>query len=173
MTPDEIAALPYRPCVGIMLLNRDGRVFVARRKDTPGDHWQMPQGGIDKGETPRQAALRELEEEIGTGMAEIIAESREWHSYDLPADLIPKVWGGRYRGQRQKWFVLRFLGEDGDIDLATKHPEFAAWKWAEFDQLPALIIPFKRPIYQRLLEEFRHLAYTPAAATNRPRRQLR
>ena len=158
MTPDEIIALPYRPCVGIMLLNRDGRVFVARRKDTPGDYWQMPQGGIDEGETPRQAALRELEEETGTAKAEIIAESREWHSYDLPADLIPKVWSGRYRGQKQKWFVLRFLGEDGDIDLATEHPEFSTWKWTEIDQLPALIIPFKRPLYECLLEEFRHLA---------------
>jgi putative (di)nucleoside polyphosphate hydrolase len=141
-----------------MLLDRDGRVFVGQRNDTPGGHWQMPQGGIDEGETPRQAAQRELEEEVGTAKAEIIAEGREWHSYDLPADLIPKVWRGRYRGQKQKWFVLRFLGQDGDIDVATQNPEFTAWKWVEIEQLPTLIIPFKRPIYQRLVEEFRHLA---------------
>ena len=154
---EEITALPYRPCVGIMLLTRDGRVFVGRRNDTPGDHWQMPQGGIDQGETPRQAALRELEEETGTAKAEIISESREWHTYDLPADVILKLWGGRFRGQIQKWFVLRFLGEDSDIDLATKHQEFSAWKWTEIDQLPALITPFKRPVYERLVVEFRHL----------------
>lgn len=151
-------ARPYRPCVGLMLLNRDNKVFVARRIDTPGDHWQMPQGGIDDGEDPRRAGLRELAEEIGTDRAEIIAESRDWLSYDLPEALAAKVWGGRYRGQTQKWLVLRFLGEDGDIDLATAKPEFTAWKWVELERLPELIVPFKRAIYRRLVEEFRDLA---------------
>lgn len=151
------ADLPYRPNVGLMLLNRrTGQVFVACRLDTPGA-WQMPQGGIDEGETPREAALRELEEEIGTAKAEIIAESAQWLTYDLPADLVGKVWKGRYRGQKQKWFLLRFLGKDKDIDIQTKHPEFSCWKWVDIEELPKLIVPFKRPIYEALVEEFRPL----------------
>jgi putative (di)nucleoside polyphosphate hydrolase len=117
----------------------------------------MPQGGIDAGESPRQAALRELKEEIGTNDAEFLAESARWLTYEFPAELRGKVWRGRYRGQRQKWFVLRFLGDDSEIDLATKHPEFSAWKWVEPRELPRLIVPFKRPLYIELLAEFKEL----------------
>lgn len=144
----------YRPGVGILLLNRDGLVFVAQRIDTPGAAWQMPQGGIDPGETPRAAALRELKEETGTDRAELLAEGRSWLTYDLPAELRAKVWKGRYKGQCQKWFVLRFLGDDGDIDLEGETPEFSAWRWVSPDQLPALIVDFKRPLYEAILEEF-------------------
>ncbi|MBV8651670.1 MAG: RNA pyrophosphohydrolase [Alphaproteobacteria bacterium] len=151
--PDE-SERAYRPAVGIMLLNDDDRVFVARRIDTVVEAWQMPQGGIDEGEAPREAALRELEEEIGTAKATILAESRAWLRYDLPAELVGKVWGGRYRGQRQKWFAMRFTGSDTDIDLATEHPEFMDWKWIEPGQLPELIIPFKRQLYRDVLAEF-------------------
>jgi putative (di)nucleoside polyphosphate hydrolase len=150
-------ALRYRRAVGIMLLNPERRVFVAQRIDFPSDAWQMPQGGIDAGEGPRQAALRELKEEIGTNDAEFLAESAGWLTYEFPAELRGKVWRGRYRGQRQKWFVLRFLGEDADIDLATKHPEFSAWKWVDPQELPRLIVPFKRQLYIELLAEFREL----------------
>ena len=153
----NIAKLPYRRGVGIMLLNRAGQVFVAQRIDAPSPAWQMPQGGIDKGEAPRAAAMRELAEEIGTAKAEIIAESRDWIRYDLPAEIVPRVWHGRFRGQEQKWFALRFLGDDSDIDIATDHPEFSAWRWAAFEDLPSLIVPFKRPLYLALIEEFREL----------------
>lgn len=148
---------PYRPGVGIMLFSREGRVFVAKRIDTP-DAWQMPQGGIDEGEDPRDAALRELKEEIGTANAIILAESRDWHAYDLPPRLRGRVWGGRFRGQRQKWFAARFMGEDAEIDLATAHPEFDAWKWVALPALPTLIVPFKRPLYAALIDEFGALA---------------
>ncbi len=158
MSPEEIARLPCRPCVGIMLIDRGGRVFVAQRIDNPGTAWQMPQGGIDEGESPRQAALRELREETGTDKAEILAESGNWWRYDLPAELVPRLWGGRYRGQEQKWFALRFLGADADIDIATETPEFRAWRWAEMAELPDLIVPFKRHMYQELVAEFGHLA---------------
>ncbi|HYD32201.1 MAG TPA: RNA pyrophosphohydrolase [Azospirillaceae bacterium] len=149
-------SLPYRPCVGVMLINHDGQVFVAQRLDTPGA-WQMPQGGIDKGETPHEAALRELEEEIGTAKAEILAESRGWICYDLPDHLLGKVWKGRYRGQEQKWVLARFTGGDTDINLATDHPEFDAWRWVMPDNLPSLIVPFKRATYEAVLAEFRPL----------------
>ena len=158
MSPEEIARLPYRPCVGIMLIDRGGRVFVAQRIDTPGTAWQMPQGGIDEGESPRQAALRELHEEVGTDQAEVLAESRELWRYDLPAELVPRLWGGRFRGQEQKWLALRFLGRDADIDIATAAPEFRAWRWAELAELPDLIVPFKRQIYLKVIAEFGHLA---------------
>lgn len=148
------AGLPYRPGVGLMLLNARGLIFVAQRIDMPSSAWQMPQGGIDPGETPQQAALRELREEVGTDKVEIIAESRDWVRYDLPADLAAKLWAGRYRGQEQKWFVMRFLGTDGDIDIATPEPEFSAWRWAEPAELPKLIVPFKRDLYRRLIGEF-------------------
>ncbi|MGQ0664622.1 MAG: RNA pyrophosphohydrolase [Pseudomonadota bacterium] len=154
----ETAGLAYRPGVGLMLFNREGRVFVARRIDMPSPAWQMPQGGIDAGEDPRAAAMRELAEEIGTAQAVIIAESREWHAYDLPPELRGALWGGRFRGQRQKWFALRFTGEDSDIDLDTDTPEFLAWKWAPVERLPDLIVPFKRALYQALVTEFGHLA---------------
>lgn len=145
----------YRPGVGIVLANGAGRVFVARRVDMPGDSWQMPQGGVDAGETPRQAAFRELEEEIGTGRAEMLAEAPYWLSYALPPDVAGRVWGGEYAGQTQKWFLLRFTGIDADIDLATAHPEFDAWKWVELDDLPGLIVPFKRRLYEDVVAEFR------------------
>ncbi len=158
MSPEEIARLPYRPCVGIMLIDRGGRVFVAQRIDTPGEAWQMPQGGIDEGESPRRAALRELHEEVGTDKAEVLAESRDWWHYDLPADLVPRLWDGRYRGQEQKWFALRFLGADADIDIATEIPEFSTWRWAGMAELPEIIVPFKRQIYREVIAEFGHLA---------------
>jgi putative (di)nucleoside polyphosphate hydrolase len=145
----------YRPNVGIMLLNAHGRVFVAKRIDFPGEAWQMPQGGIDDGEEPRSAALRELEEEIGTAKAELLAESRDWFRYELPTELQGKLWGGKWKGQRQKWFAMRFTGVDGDINIATSHPEFSAWRWADPGDVPRLIIPFKRAIYERVVEEFR------------------
>lgn len=154
----RIANLPYRQGVGLMLLNDQGLVFVARRIDMAGEAWQMPQGGIARGEAPRDAALRELEEEIGTAKAEIIAESREWLQYDLPPDLRARLWGGKYRGQRQKWFVLRFLGTDADICIATAKPEFGAWKWAPVDELTKVIVPFKRAVYDKVVAEFAHLA---------------
>jgi putative (di)nucleoside polyphosphate hydrolase len=151
-----VAAEPtaYRPCVGVILVNRAGHVFVAARIDNPADAWQMPQGGIDKGEDPREAAFRELGEEIGTANAEIVAETEEWLQYDLPAELIGKLWGGKYRGQEQKWYVMRFLGEDADIDLDTEDPEFRDWKWVPFDRVPEMIVPFKQALYSRLVDRF-------------------
>lgn len=153
--PDR-TALPYRPAAGVMLLNAANKVFVAQRIDTTLEAWQMPQGGLDPGEAPRAGALRELEEETGIGpdLVEIIAEAARTHDYDLPDDLIGKLWGGRYRGQRQSWFLARFLGQDADIDLATPHPEFRAWKWAAADELPDLIVPFKRQLYIDVLADF-------------------
>lgn len=152
------AERPYRPCVGIMLLNARGHVFVAQRIDQRVEAWQMPQGGIDDGEAPAAAALRELAEEIGTDKAEILAESPDWIPYDLPETLADKVWKGRYRGQTQKWFAMRFTGADSDIDINTKHPEFDAWRWAAIDDLPNLIVPFKRDVYEQVVARFRHLA---------------
>ncbi len=148
----------YRPAVGIMLLNCAGQVFVGRRIDMPAGlaAWQMPQGGIDPGETPRAAALRELTEEVGTAKADILGESRSWLHYDVPAEIAAAMWGGRYRGQRQKWFAMRFTGEDADIDpAATEHPEFDAWEWVMPERLPDLIVPFKRLLYLDVLAEFR------------------
>jgi putative (di)nucleoside polyphosphate hydrolase len=154
----------YRLGVGILLMNADGLVFVARRNDMPGDHWQMPQGGIDRGEAPRSAALRELKEEIGTDRAIILAEARRWLAYDLPPDLASTAWRGRYRGQRQKWFAARFVGTDADIDINTEHPEFAAWRWTEPATLPELIVPFKRQLYLDVIEEFQSLLVAPPIA---------
>ncbi|HZT86586.1 MAG TPA: RNA pyrophosphohydrolase [Stellaceae bacterium] len=158
MTAPEADFAAYRPAVGIMLLNPESLVFVARRIDMPAAlaAWQMPQGGIDPGETPRQAALRELKEEIGTDRAEFLAESGGWLHYDVPAEIAGGLWGGRYIGQRQKWFAMRFTGADSDIDLATEHPEFDAWRWVPSAELPDLIVPFKRQLYLDILAEFRH-----------------
>jgi len=153
MSKKSIETLPYRPNVGLMVLNREGRVFTARRKDTP-DAWQMPQGGVDKGETPREAAARELKEEIGTNNVEFLAVAREIHRYDLPPDLVGKVWGGKWRGQEQTWFLVRFLGSDAEIDIATEHPEFDAWRWSDATELLKWIVPFKRPVYEAVLAEF-------------------
>lgn len=156
--PPDPTSLPYRPCVGLMLFNREGLVFVARRIDMVSEAWQMPQGGIDPGEAPVDAAFREMGEEIGTRAAEVLAESDDWLDYDLPVELIGKLWRGRYRGQRQKWFALRYLGADDEIDIETETPEFAEWKWVEAPQLPDLIVPFKRDLYAELVKRFGHLA---------------
>jgi len=137
-----------------MLLNRASDVFVGQRIDNPADAWQMPQGGIDAGEEPLNAAWREMKEEVGTDDAELVAESRDWLHYDLPAELADRIWKGRFRGQRQKWFAFRFLGSDRDIRIDTRHPEFRAWKWAALAELPRLIVPFKRKLYADLLVEF-------------------
>lgn len=156
MTPQEIAALPYRPCVGVMLVNRDGHVFVGQRIDNQTDAWQMPQGGIDPGEAPRDAALRELWEETGVRpeLVEIEAESDDWLPYDLPHDLVPKLWKGRFRGQEQKWFLMRFTGEDDQVEIATQTPEFSAWRWVPPAELIDRIVPFKREVYTNVLAQF-------------------
>ena len=148
--------LPYRPCAGVVLMNRAGLVFAGQRIDMPGA-WQMPQGGIDGDETPREAALRELVEETGvpTHLVEVVAETPGWVYYDLPPELLGKVWKGRFGGQRQKWLLLRFLGEDGDIRIGTEHPEFDRWQWMPADALLENIVPFKRQVYAEVLEAFR------------------
>lgn len=153
------AELGYRPCVGVMLVNMDGKVFVGQRIDSEVDAWQMPQGGIDDGEEVKAAALRELMEETGIvrDHVEIIATARDEHFYDLPPELIGKLWGGKYRGQRQIWFLARFLGGDSDINIETDHPEFREWKWASPETLPDMIVPFKRKLYRDILQEFSDL----------------
>jgi len=157
--------LPYRANVGAVLFDRRGMVFIARRADLPkGDNvpgaWQLPQGGIDDHEDPTTAVLRELAEEIGTDQAEIIGEHPEWLTYDLPAELIGHALGGRFLGQRQRWFALRFTGADADIRLdQDAHPEFDAWRWARLAELPTLAVDFKRPIYQELARSFARFAY--------------
>ncbi|MDF7777151.1 RNA pyrophosphohydrolase [Sphingomonas sp. AOB5] len=150
------SALPYRPCAGVMLMNREGRIFVGQRLDSTLEAWQMPQGGIDEGEDAYEAAVRELWEETGVeaGKVELIAEAPDELWYDLPDDLIGKVWKGKWRGQRQRWFLFRFLGDDGDVNIATAHPEFRAWRWSEQADLPELIVPFKRDLYRQLLIVF-------------------
>jgi len=153
----EKEALSYRPCVGIMLLNERGQVFVGRRVDGPQDAWQMPQGGIDPGENPKEAALRELVEEVGTNDIEFLGETDDWLIYDLPDHLVGHVWGGRYRGQRQKWFLARLTGPESGIDIDTDHPEFDAWRWLDLQDLPNVIVPFKRDVYETLVERFRAL----------------
>jgi putative (di)nucleoside polyphosphate hydrolase len=159
--------LPYRPCVGIMLLNRDGRVFIGRRSDGP-EHvdarhaWQMPQGGIDPDEDPRQAALRELYEETNIRSVERLGETKDWLTYDIPPEIIGRAWKGKYRGQRQKWYALRFTGDESEIDVAHPagghEPEFRAWRWEPMENLPTLIVPFKRKVYEQVVAAFRHLA---------------
>jgi putative (di)nucleoside polyphosphate hydrolase len=149
--------LPYRPAAAIMLLNVENKVFVAQRIDNLAEAWQMPQGGLDKGEDPQAGALRELEEETGIPphLVEILAKAPEELLYDLPPELMGKIWGGKYRGQAQHWFVARFLGRDEDVNLETAEPEFRAWKWADADSLVDLIVPFKRDLYARVVELFR------------------
>ena len=149
--------LPYRPCVGVVLANADGMVFTGERTDTPGA-WQMPQGGIDEGETAELAALRELEEETGidASLVVVAAETPEWIRYDLPDHLIGKVWNGKYRGQEQKWFLLRFMGEDRDIDIGKHHREFTRWRWSSPSEVLDHIVPFKRDVYARVMSAFEH-----------------
>jgi putative (di)nucleoside polyphosphate hydrolase len=163
--------LPYRPCVGVMLLNASGLVFIGRRRNkrlsehsAPGHEWQMPQGGIDRGEEPFAAARRELQEETNITSVRLLAESAGWYDYDLPESISKSSWKGRYRGQTQKWFALRFEGEESEIDIDNPggghKPEFEAWRWEQMDRLPDLVIPFKRPVYERVLADFAHLAGT-------------
>ena len=149
---------PYRLGVGIVLLNAQSHAFVARRLDTPGNAWQFPQGGIDEGEQPLVAALREMKEEIGTDRAEFLAESADWLTYDLPTEIADQAWKGRYRGQRQKWFLFRFQGNDAEIDINTEHPEFCEWRWMPLSDIPPLIVPFKRALYDLVVAEFLPLA---------------
>ena len=161
-TSKPLSDLPYRTCAGAVLFNKFGQVFVGQRLDTYQQAWQLPQGGIDDGEDPATAAVRELEEEIGTRNAEIIGEVEDWLSYNLPPELMGKVWQGRYRGQTQKWFALRFLGDDSEIDpTAVEHPEFSAWKWVDLEEIPEIAVSFKKSIYQTLVCEFTRFAKAP------------
>lgn len=157
MTPAEIEALPYRPCVGLVLMNAERQVFAGQRLDNPGPAWQMPQGGIDRGEAPVEAALRELGEETGVpaSAVEIVAETPEWLTYDLPHELVSRIWKGRFRGQRQRWFLLRFTGQDSLIEIDRPHAEFSRWAWMAPDDLVERIVPFKRDIYRAVFETFR------------------
>lgn len=153
-TVQTAAPEPLRQGVGIMLLNRDRNVFVGQRCDVLHEAWQMPQGGIELGETPRAAAFREMREELGTANADLIVSTRNWLSYELPPELLERIPAPRWRGQTQQWFLMRFRGADDDIDVATEHPEFSAWKWVPPGHLLDLIVPFKRELYRRLLTEF-------------------
>jgi putative (di)nucleoside polyphosphate hydrolase len=159
LSDSQIEALPYRPCVGVVLLNRDGLIFAGQRVDNPADAWQMPQGGIDAGESPKDAALRELGEEVGLepGRVEVLRESAVWLPYDLPRSLVPRLWKGRFRGQTQRWFAMRFLGPDEAINIRTAEPEFRAWAWMRHDDLIGKIAPFKRDTYARVFDEFADL----------------
>ncbi len=156
MTPEEIEKLPYRPCVGVMVVNAQAQVFVGQRLDRNYDAWQMPQGGVDPGEDPREAALRELEEETGItrDLVSVEAQTEGWLPYELPHDLVPRLWKGRFRGQEQKWFLLRFNGTDDQVNIQTAEPEFGAWQWLAPEAMLEGIVPFKRDVYVRVLKEF-------------------
>lgn len=151
----QIESLPYRPCAGVVLINRAGLVFAGQRIDNPGDAWQMPQGGLDYGELPEEAALRELTEETGVprGKVQVLAQTSEWITYDLPDELLGKIWKGKYRGQEQMWFAMRFLGEDSDVDIETEHAEFSRWAWMKPVDLIEKIVPFKRTVYERVFTD--------------------
>lgn len=158
MTPEDIAKLPYRRNVGVMLVNADGHAFVGQRIDSDIPAWQMPQGGIDTGEDARAAALRELEEETGVpaSLVTVEAETDGWISYDLPHDIVPRIWKGRYKGQEQKWFLLRFHGTDAEVRIdADDHQEFSEWRWMAPDEVLEQIVPFKRPVYAQVIDAFR------------------
>ena len=157
MTPEEPAKLPYRPCVGVMLINAEGLIFTGQRIDSDSPAWQMPQGGIDGDEKPRAAALRELGEETGIlpDQVEFVAKAHHWVTYDLPPDLLGKVWGGKYCGQKQKWFLFRYMGRDDQINIATERPEFSRWQWTLADDMVAAIVPFKRAVYEEVTRAFR------------------
>lgn len=153
----DFSSLPYRPCAGIVLINREGLVFSGKRLDVetlaPGA-WQMPQGGIDKGEDPTAAAFREMEEEIGTSKARLLATTADWLTYDLPSELLGRAWKGRYKGQKQLWFALAFEGDDDDINIETDHPEFAEWRWMKAADLLTCAVDFKRAVYEQVFDEF-------------------
>ncbi|MES2541233.1 MAG: RNA pyrophosphohydrolase [Pseudomonadota bacterium] len=153
----EVESLPYRPCVGVVLIDARGMVFAGQRIDSPSPAWQMPQGGIDDGEKPREAAYRELWEETGVtrDKVEFVAKTHGWVTYDLPTELLGKVWGGKFRGQRQKWFLFRFKGTDSDIKIASEHPEFSTWRWILADEMVESIVPFKRAVYDQVIRSFR------------------
>ncbi len=153
----DVSHLPYRPCVGVMLVNREGHAFVGQRLDSDVPAWQMPQGGIDKGEDWREAGLRELWEETGVtaDLVAPIAETGDWIRYDLPEELVGKIWKGKYRGQKQKWLLLRYLGSDEQIRIETEHPEFSTWRWLPVEELVANIVPFKRAVYEQVVAAFR------------------
>lgn len=161
MSGTDATSLPYRPCVGVTLINRQGLIWAGRRLDGAPDAWQMPQGGIDEGEKPRAAALRELHEETGIApdRVTLLAKTHHWLTYDLPPELLGKVWGGKYRGQKQKWFLFRFDGQDSEVEIDRPHPEFAEWRWIGAEEMLARIVPFKRAVYDQVIAAFRaHLA---------------
>ena len=147
----------YRRCVGLVVINKDGLVFVGKRIDSNLNAWQMPQGGIENGESPRNAGLREMKEEIGTNNVKLIGEMDNWLNYDIPQKLSSKLWNGKYRGQTQKWLAFQFLGSDDEININTEDPEFKEWKWEEHKNLVNLAVPFKKDIYKKIINEFSHL----------------
>ena len=155
----DVSKLEYRKNVGMVLINTNGHIFAGKRLDNNSDAWQMPQGGIDKGETPEAAAFRELSEETGIhhSKARLIGATAGWLSYDIPVELIPMLWNGQYRGQEQKWFAFEFLGKDSDINIITKEPEFSEWAWKSKKDLLSSIVPFKLEVYQKVFSELGHL----------------
>lgn len=157
------AVVNYRRCVGMMLFNARGEVFVGQRLDRMVEAWQMPQGGIDKGEAAEAAAFRELKEEIGTDKAQIISETADWLAYDLPQELRGTLWKGRYRGQIQKWYLMRYTGEDSDINLETKDPEFRSWRWCHYSEIIEMAVPFKRGVYSEVIRRFSNALKSQAA----------
>ena len=153
----DAESLPYRPCVGVVLIDARGMVFAGQRIDNPSPAWQMPQGGIDGDEKPREAAYRELWEETGVtrDKVEFVGKTHGWVTYDLPPELLGKVWGGKFRGQKQKWFLFRFKGQDSDVSIASEHPELSTWRWIHADAMVESIVPFKRAVYEQVIRSFR------------------